>query len=689
MNVIKQLIRQPINLICIIIMLCVVGIFFNLSVGVLWSTKATINEIEDNFLTIALPTNEKKEVAVELGNGRTIVAEESIISWEMWKNIYEMPENSPLIKGIYEQQFISAWSPQLKTITSASGGESYRWQNDKPYTDAMLIVTITDFSTKEGLIDSEKVNVDAKAIINDVLYLHSDYQPRTNLNLHINFASWDLYLDANIQVGKKYLVYGTKYKDKELELRASLAGSLLCEMEEIDWTEISYDMSQYHNLKKEDGHTQSAIDYFKQSVATYSKNNITVFLSQKEIEGIDTAEITLNADGMKNMEYHPPKIDGTIQEKSLSELVNNVYITSLETSVDEWMDSKPGSEWIDIGKQIEIQNQSVPVIGTDLLESIYLFQQQDAFITAGRSFLEEEYMEGTSVCIISELVAEKSNLSVGDEISLSFYWGVDPYMEIADMINEGSNWQAQAYSAKMGFTEKNRTYKIIGVYRQSDMWEWTFYNITPNTVFVPNNSLTETGYKSKNGIMWSMILENGEIESVKEFLASKGYEEEIFSYFDNGYNEILPVIKELNFASLIFTIIAGIAFGGIVICYIVLFVYPQRKNIRLMMILGSGRRSARKFFWGTALIPVLAANVISIVVGIWLLEVVFNKIVSSLSDVLDTTFSNVTQSGHVVTSEYIVIAPQAIIIALGIQLVFYVIAIYICSRIGKINVGSN
>ena len=680
MNVIKQLIRQPVKLTGILIMLCAAGILFNLSFGVLLSTKATMQEIEDNFFTIALPTTEKAEVPVELGNGRTIITKESVISWEMWQNIYNITENCSSIKGIYEQQFISAWSPQLKTITSAREGNSYRWQNDKPYCDAMLTVTITEFCTKEDINDSDKVSVEAKAVLNDVLYLHSDYEPRTNLNLYINFDSRDEYLAANIEVGQTYIIYGTKYNDLELELRARLAESFRCDVDEINWEDVSYDMSEYHSLKKEDGHMQSAIDYFKSSVATYSKNNITVFLSQTEVEGIDTAEVRLNADSMKNIEYRPPKIDGTVQEKTLSELVSNTFIAPLETSAVEWMDSEQGAEWKKLGKQIEIQNQCVPVLGTDLLESIYLYQQQDVFITLGRSFEKEEYEEGTPVCIISELTAKESNLSVGDEISLSFYWGADPYMEIADMINESSNWQAQKYSYKMGFPGESRTYKIVGIYRQSNMWEWMSYNITPNTVFIPNNSLTEAGYKSKAGVMWTMLLKNGEIESVKELLISEGYTEDIFFYFDNGYNEISSVIKGLNASGMLFFVIAGIAFGVIMTSYILLFAYPQRRITGLMLMLGAGKKNARVFFWKITMLPVIIANAISAAVGMMLLDSVFHKIVSSVSDMLDTTFSSVAENGHVVTSEYMVALPHAAIIAFGIQMILYMTAIYICSR---------
>lgn len=52
-----------------------------------------------------------------------------------------------------------------------------------------------------------------------------------------------------------------------------------------------------------------------------------------------------------------------------------------------------------------------------------------------------------------------------------------------------TNLCAQPYCSRVGFTGDSQTYEIIGIYRQSNLWEADSYSVTPNTVFVPNASL--------------------------------------------------------------------------------------------------------------------------------------------------------------------------------------------------------
>ncbi len=72
MNVYKQLIRQPVKMTVILFLLTASSAFLSLSLGVFLSARETTKEIESQFLTIVLPTNEIETVSMETGNGLTV-----------------------------------------------------------------------------------------------------------------------------------------------------------------------------------------------------------------------------------------------------------------------------------------------------------------------------------------------------------------------------------------------------------------------------------------------------------------------------------------------------------------------------------------------------------------------------------------------------------------------------------------
>ena len=83
MTPLKQLFRQPVRLLAIILLVGMASAFICLSAGVFSSAKATLAQIEERYVTIGIPTTETEGVTTEY-NGLTLHHEESIISQDMW-----------------------------------------------------------------------------------------------------------------------------------------------------------------------------------------------------------------------------------------------------------------------------------------------------------------------------------------------------------------------------------------------------------------------------------------------------------------------------------------------------------------------------------------------------------------------------------------------------------------------------
>ena len=186
----------------------------------------------------------------------------------------------------------------------------------------------------------------------------------------------------------------------------------------------------------------------KDIVAVYSDKGYGVSLTQNELDSIDTAHILMRNRGSSyDVNVNIPGIDRMLQDIPAAELLYNPFLVPISRTAEEFFASPEGADWSELKKQTEIQYQSVPIIGTDFLESMYLFHQQEAYLIEGKTFSEEDYQNGTEVCIISETIAKESGLKVGDSIDLSFYWGASPYEELDPNTTIG-NLMAQSYSQK-------------------------------------------------------------------------------------------------------------------------------------------------------------------------------------------------------------------------------------------------
>jgi len=72
-----------------------------------------------------------------------------------------------------------------------------------------------------------------------------------------------------------------------------------------------------------------------------------------------------------------------------------------------------------VARTLPVTNNSVLVTGTNDLIALLPFHQQELYIIDGRVFTPEEYAQGSRVVVISELMAKRVGVEVGDTIDLS------------------------------------------------------------------------------------------------------------------------------------------------------------------------------------------------------------------------------------------------------------------------------
>ena len=275
---------------------------------------------------------------------------------------------------------------------------------------------------------------------------------------------------------------------------------------------------------------------------------------------------------------------------------------------------------------MEITLHSVPLMGTDCLESVYAFQQGDSYLVSGRSFTQEEYRTGASVCIISEAVAHASGLSVGAELNLSQYEALMNYEEYANLGGylatsgylqrnvagggtELNNPSTRPYLSQYGFATQEETFTVVGIYRQDQWWDSAAsFAMTPNVVFTPSKALADCAYRSDvGGVYLSVVLENGTAQDFQQATGGQTTEGR-WLVDDQNYTQVQAGVEQLQAAARILMAACVAGWVVIVLFYLVLYQGGERRNLGIMISVGAGKGRAIRYLVGSGLILVAVST---------------------------------------------------------------------------------
>ena len=621
----RQLLRQPVRLIAVLFLLGMSATFFCLSGGVFASAQTTLNEVERNYVTIAAPTTELIDYT------------ESPITEEMWQYMDTLAADKSLMRGTYYQKFISAYSPSVQSVISAETDGAYVLNLDTALSRAFFVIRIESITAEESdYWDDTAIIVTVTATIEEVIKLHQSYQMRDTLHIRFTFTSHEEFEELGILPGQRYLLNGTNYVDEDLLLRTSMASSLRVSPSDIDLDNLSFDIPEsiLDGLRRDDPEYQP-VAYYE------TKDKTGLFLQPWDVTRINSCKIGFSLLSGNLLAAPFIAADGSYDGFTFRDFYTDASIVPLNTDWETFIAANP--EWQLALQEVDTQYHTFSVIGTDLLESLYTFHQKESFITEGRSFADDEYQNGTKVCLISESTAQASGLHVGDEIDLSFYWGLN-----SSSLPFDPSWQPQPepFSAKLGFTGDAKRYKIIGIYRQTNLWDTTGYSFTPNTVFVPAASLNEYCFTARQGVMFTYVLQNGRMQDFKDALAAQGYPTNLVFCFDGGYSKIADTLRGFHKSAAQLFIAACATSLAALFVYQALFVNRQRRTMGLMLSLGAGRKRAAWFGCRTAILPIVMATVIGAAAGLLTMNAILRSLLSSVSEVLDTAMSSTAALGH-------------------------------------------
>lgn len=320
-------------------------------------------------------------------------------------------------------------------------------------------------------------------------------------------------------------------------------------------------------------------------IALYSEpySEKATYLTQSDLDQIESCSLNVicspclfagSIDGEINRFDMETGSFYTITNEEFNSMYARAGIARLNGSVEEFLESEENELWRKTVSVIHINNHAFPVIATDNLMSIAPFGLQEAFISEGQAFTKNEYENGSNVCLLSETLAVRSGLKVGDKISVEFY-ETDEYLPCQITCFKSANPEAAYFSTHKGFSSDEIEFEIVGLYRQKQEWSDGPYAFTPNTVFVPKTSVVGQTTTNDSGIFYSLFLKNGAQEKVEAYLTENGYDG-LLAYYDQGYSDISDNLTKF-FSTSVKILLVGIV-GWTVFLIVFLFMFPAQQK---------------------------------------------------------------------------------------------------------------
>ncbi len=695
MHPFKQLLRQPLRTAAALIILTASAAFMCLSWGVYRSGLATAKAVDDGFTTLMVYDEEyltNNKTTAEINYYDSATGEYIPTEWEKpllsafeddgtFDSISAALPQSDALRDIMISRYTNAYiNGYLPLIPSLDGGDAYGYF-DSPYNSAVLVFKATDMKVEphirmegfyrlslEGDIIARPAFSDRFAKI-DKIRLTSNGTDEKELEE----------IKTDYEIGKTYIVsLSDNYCDIDRRAKQEIIYMYIstshgaptgATVDNVDWSKLEIGSDKKPTKRVVGEQVDATIECYGQVYG----------ISGKYLDGLGYC----GSDG-----FRFPRGDD-----DSNDLFANYYdsIAEVTGTLEDFLADPENKSWVDFINEINRSLSAATVYGTDNINSILLFADKTMYLSDGEEFSAEDYEQGNSVCIVSETAAYKNGWKLGDRITLNYYRG------LSTSINSVVNPAPGQYSLRddLGISGE---YVIKGIYRHTNQFSEKPGDISPNAIFVPNKNFDKLGIRqpidensedrfAATMESWqsaldieSMVIKNGRIDDMKAFIEQQGWDLNWFKFYDGGYSEVKATVEGIKDSADDQLLASSLTCLAAFIIYIALFVMRQRKNVGVMLSLGSGKKKAAGFMIAVSTIPAAIATVLGAIIGCAMLKGSVAKVVSEASQQLDTAFSGASATGHAAL-ENTAVLPSAAVIAAVALLVVYVAAFAIVSLI--------
>ena len=629
MNPMHQLTRRPVKAAFGALLLALAGVILALSGGQFWAAVQTRAGVEETYTTVAVVTGGKRQL-VSSGD---IVYEDIGPTYEANEFLKEAAQKGwSIIRGQATMGLAGGYSPKLTPLTTFYqmdvDSSDTRIDNDEdvPYNFAILEIEITEVGEERVYYPRE---YDTGAFFNWVVSgkvlgvqaMSGDWNDPTgrNANFYLQITGESDAAGKALQAGQRILVFTHNYRDLDFEQRCLIAEDLRLSGYEVDprSLDIENNLIRYADRTTAITITDGEGNPWPDDAPLY-KDPVTGSESTIDLRRLNT--IAFNVDDCsqpwtlydEQWNVEEQKWEWTVQRVIAYDTdydLASFTILPEGVTAEEMIASSP--TWQKAMESVRVNSHSVPVLAVNHLEALADFAAGTTMVTQGRSISQAEYDSGAAVCLVSESLARENGLNVGDVLPLSLY---EYDQDLRYSYIREYNPRPSCYLPDQGFQQETE-YTIIGLYRQSNEWVTTPTSFTPNSVFVPEKSVTCQTVTGSCGVWSSLILQNGTIDQMEARLEENDLGGAV-TYYDQGYSDIVESLDGYTRVSRT-VLYVGLALWAVVLAaYCVLLPMQEGKTALRMWTLGAKRRDIAGQIWTPSALMAAAGTVIALAVSI-------------------------------------------------------------------------
>lgn len=299
------------------------------------------------------------------------------------------------------------------------------------------------------------------------------------------------------------------------------------------------------------------------------------------------------------------------------------------TDEDDYQSNHKFEILSNMAESLNVRRHALAVHPTRSVESLPVFYSGETeLLDGGRFFTEEEYRKGAKSIIISEYVANRLNVGIGDKVSMSTF-----------LADEESQVAALSFRSRADFVDGG-DYEVVGIYKQLEGQNHRVY--IPYPVGVPYEIKTGVGYN-----VATATLKNGMAEQYLSDISSSLLPDMKVTIYDQGYSEVITPIVSMNRTAALLSVLGVCCCIAALVLFTHLYVSRQRDTIAIMESLGAGRARTLSYIVLSLFIIVLLAAAAGVCAGSILSQRIADAAYarSAQKALSDASFSSIISSG--------------------------------------------
>ena len=289
---------------------------------------------------------------------------------------------------------------------------------------------------------------------------------------------------------------------------------------------------------------------------------------------------------------------------------------------------------LDVAETLSVRNNSILVTGTDDLMAQLPFHQEELYFVEGRAFTEDEYLNGSRVVVIPEIMAARLGIGVGDSIDISTASSDYPGFY-------NNYWAAEGFSYSDSF-------EVVGIF--NTVLDKSWY------VYVPGNTGVPTVKSAVGYTIGTAVIRNNDAAEFYTRINAVLADRFQLTIYDQGYSSVAIPYQSILQVAKIITGVCLLVEIAVLILFGFLFVYRQRETSETMLMLGSGRTRVLAYFLFSSGFIALFASIAGAIAGYFLHDRIIDLVIKTADNfkLIDTRYSN----GNLTISKTLEFAPQ-------------------------------